>query len=219
MKFNEVEPEKKYRIILRDLESAYDRKVDERNSKSLAGWKLREREFFLKRLRKAGKSSLLDLGAGTGQHGEFFRKRGMNVLCLDHSHGMVNSCWEKGLEAVQLDFLQLHELKTTFDAVFAMNSLLHVPTAILPKVLKVIHGRMNVEGLFYWGQYGGLTREGVYSEDHYEPKRFFSFLSDHQIQAAAAKLFVFEDFHAIKLKGEQFHFQSLTVRKYVGDSS
>jgi len=92
--------------------------------------------------------------------------------------------------------------------------LLHVPRKDLPSVLKVIQGLLKPRALLYLGQYGGLEREGTWLEDHYEPKRFFSFLSDDQIKEITAEFFQLLYFKQIPLEGEpDFHFQSMILRR------
>ena len=202
-----------YTKILADLQIAYDLKVEERELKRLPSWKLDERRCFLRRLTLEKKKRLLDLGAGTGRHAKYFQQAGMTVLCLDASVAMVRSCESKGLRAIQMDILQLGRLEEWFDAVFAMNSLIHVPIGVLHSVLESINQILVDQGLFYWGQYGGVEQEGVYEEDHYEPQRYFSFLTDTQFCSVAETKFELMDFHAIELLGEEIHFQSLTLRK------
>jgi hypothetical protein len=58
------------------------------------------------------------------------------------------------------------------DAAFALNCLLHVPPADLPRVLKAVDDVLTPDGLLFLGQYGGIELQGVRAQDHYEPKRY-----------------------------------------------
>ena len=206
-----------YHEVLDDLRRAYDGKVDERRAKPLEPWKEAERAAFLARVREAGGQRLLEIGAGTGLHGRFFADEGLEVVSTDASPAMVDACRSIGLTAVECDFLSL-EPTADFDAVWAMNCLLHVPPADLVAVLRAIGGTLRPGGLLFAGQYGGVERAGSFDDDGYEPKRFFSSLTDDALLAAAAEAaFVPVDFHAVDLGlDDGNHFQSLTARTEAG---
>jgi cyclopropane fatty-acyl-phospholipid synthase-like methyltransferase len=88
-----------YNQVINDLRKAYDQKVEERDSKSPDAWKIEERQRFLTLLQAEGKSTLLEIGAGTGIHGKFFQENGLDVICTDLSPEMVQCCRAKGLTA------------------------------------------------------------------------------------------------------------------------
>jgi len=156
---------------------------------------------------------LLEIGAGTGHHGKFFAEAGLDVVCTDASQAMVDACRAKGLVAQQADFLAL-ERDQSFDAVFAMNCLLHVPRADLPAAVRSVAGTLKPGGLFFWGQYGGIDREATFADDTYEPKRFFSYLSDDALLETASEQFDVVDFHAVVVDVEPgTHFQALILRR------
>ena len=203
-----------YDQVISDLRQSYNRMVEERDKKEIASWKTEERYQFLSLLQKEGRKNLLEIGAGTGTHGKFFQDSGLEVVCTDLSPEMVKLCREKGLTAYVMDFLELDFPDGSFDAIYALNCLLHVPRKDLPSVLRVIQALLKPRGLLYLGQYGGLEREGTWPEDHYEPKRFFSFLSDDQIKEITAEFFQLLYFKQIPLAGEtDFHFQSMILRR------
>ena len=199
--------------IRRNLILAYDRAAEERDGYEVAGWKLDERERFLRMLHDEGKTRLIDIGSGPGTHAVYFRENGMVVTCIDLSPGNVSRCQQKGLAAFECDVLDLQSLGEEFEAAFAMNSLLHIPRQELPGALDAIRHALAPGGLFFWGQYGGEQSEGVFQEDHYEPKRFFSLLEDGQIIEAASGVFKLERFASFAVdKEDKLHFQSLILR-------
>ena len=196
-----------------DLIRSYDGAVEYRESAPVSDWKVDLRCSFLTALQDEKKTSLIDIGAGTGVHALFFQESGLNVQCIDLSPALVEKCQEKGLPVLTLSVLDLPSIGRTFDAAFALNSLLHIPSKLLGNALTNIAGVLNVGGLFYWGQYGGEYREGIYEDDQYQPKRFFSLLTDDQIQEFAAKDFTLEKFDRILLDdSSSLHFQSLLLR-------
>ncbi len=197
----------------RNLILSYEKAADQRDRSEASDWKIDLRWKYLAALQAEGRSTLIDLGAGTGLHGKFFQDQGLQVVCVDLVPAHVEKCREKGLESYRLDFLDLAGFERRFDAAFALNTLLHIPTKLLPVALANLATLLEPGGLMYWGQYGGEYSEGIYEEDHQEPKRFFSLLDDQQILGFAAGHFTVEEFERIDLEGSSpLHFQSLLLR-------
>ena len=195
-----------YTSVVNQLNRAYKGSIEERNLNPTQDWKARVRKEFLDRLRAEKKTRLLEVGAGIGVHGLFFKQAGMDVLCTDASPDMVAACTAKGLNAEQADFLSLKQGK--FDAVFSMNCFLHVPPENLDQVLESMHESLTPGGLLYWGQYGGETYAGELDNDHYTPKRYFSLLNDDQLLAHGRRIFRLVAFETVPLKDPREHFQS-----------
>ena len=158
-----------------NLRKAYDLDAQRRDSSDREGWKVEERANFLGMLKKESKHSLLEVGAGPGKDSKFFQDQGFKVVCIDLSPEMVNACRQKGIDASVMDMTDLQFPAQSFDAVYSMNSLLHLAKAELPAVLSKISGILKLSGLFYLGMYGGYDFEGVREQDTFEPKRFFLF--------------------------------------------
>jgi SAM-dependent methyltransferase len=113
-----------------------------------------------------------------------------------------------------MSFASLEFAAGSSDAVFAMNCLLHVPLADLPGVLDGVSRVLIPDGLFFWGQHGGFTHAGPWPEDHYEPKRFFSLLTDEDLRLIAAQHFAEVGFETVDPgDGHHGHFQALTLRR------
>ncbi len=202
----------RYEVITEQLQRIYDHAVDRRASTPLEPWKVPERAAFLEILVREGRRSLLEIGAGTGLHGRFFADAGLDVVCTDLSAAMIEHCRAQGLVAVQQDFLHL-DLGRRFDAVFAMNCLLHVPREDLPAALASIRSTLAAGGAFFLGQYGGIDHDGVFADDSYEPHRYFSFLEDDALLALVGEHFAVESFRAVDINsGDGSHFQSLVLR-------
>ena len=176
-------------------------------------WKVAERQQFLALLQQEGKVTLLEIGAGTGKDSLFFRDNGLRVVCTDLSPAMVNLCREKGLEAYVMDFLNLDFPLASFDAIYALNCLLHVPTRDLPTVLRKLQDLLPSGGLFFLGLYGGVEFEGVREQDWHIPPRFFSQHTDEFMQHVTAPFFDLVSFKAIPLQSKLFHFQSMVLRR------
>ena len=203
-----------YEETMRDLRASYDAMAASRDGRPVAAWKVEERARFLAELKAEGKTELLEIGAGPGRDGKFFQDIGLSVICTDLSPEMVALCRKKGLEAHVMDFLHLDFPAASFDAVFALNCLLHVPKADLRSVLQKIAALLRARGLFYMGVYGGEDVEGPWPEDTYEPNRFFSYYMDTKILDIVRNVFTLVYFRRIELDTPgPVHFQSMILRK------
>ena len=202
-----------YQQVRDNLRRAYDEAADRRDRKVKEPWKLAERAAFLRRLKQANCTRMLEIGAGAGQDSVYFASHGLDVVATDLSAAMVALCRAKGLDARVMDFSQLDLPAESFDAVHAMNCLLHVPNAELPAVLASIARVLRPGGLFFLGVYGGDgAKEGPADSDDHVPARFFSWRTDDQIVQFASESFDIIDFHIAQADTE-YRFQSLTLRR------
>ncbi|MCD4802311.1 MAG: class I SAM-dependent methyltransferase [Anaerolineales bacterium] len=198
---------------LRNLILSYDRAADERDEFEAFDWKKDLRWKFLSALNKEGRSKLIDIGAGTGIHAKFFQDQGIDVTCFDLSPALIEKCIEKGLTSYVMNVLDMSSIVQVYDSAFALNSLFHVPLKLLPKALFNMSNILESDGLLFWGQYGGERREGVYQDDNYQPKRFFSLLNDEQMHEMASMKFTIESFDRVELEDlAPLYFQSMLLR-------
>ena len=205
---------------LRDqLKASYESMAAEREARVLPAWKIAERQGFLECLREAGGRSLLEIGSGPGVDATFFRDQGLDVVCVDLSPEMVAACRAKGLKAHEMDLANLRCPEKSFDAVYALNCLLHVPKAELQAVLREIRRVVVPGGLFYLGVYGGIDSEGIREDDTYEPRRFFSFHTDAAMRVAVEHVFKVDTFRTIDIgaSNPKFHFQSMVLRRPIAE--
>lgn len=202
-----------YEHIITSLRQSYNQSMaEQRNQMAKEDWKVRERQHFLELLQQEHKHSLLEVGAGTGTDSLFFQEQGLQVVCTDLSPEMIKLCREKGLDAHVKDFLGLDFPAATFDAIYALNCLLHVPTADLPQVLQKLRDLLRPGGLFFLGVYGGSEEEGPHEDDWHQPPRFFAHHTDEFMQRATAPYFDMVYFKAIPLQNPSWHFQSMILR-------
>lgn len=196
-----------------DLARSYDMDSHRRVQSKPAEWKVAEREHFLMQLHASDKKSLLEIGAGTGIDSFYFKDHGLEVTSVDLSPEMIRYCNEKGLQAFVMDFYNLHFADHTFDAIYAMNCLLHVPKSELGDTLREIKRVMKPGALFFVGLYGGSDSEGIWENDWCEPKRFFASYSDQSIRDMMSEHFTEISFHTVPLNEGQPHFQALLLQK------
>jgi len=197
-----------------NLVESYNKYAQERDAHKKEVWKIEERATFLALLQSKEKRSLLEIGAGTGHDSKFFQDTGLVVTCIDLSPEMIKLCQQKGLSAQVMDMTNLEFHPNSFDAVYALNSLLHIPKADFRTVLKNVKKVLKPSGLFYLGVYGSdVESEGIREQDTYNPKRFFSFYTDENIQKITSEIFELQSFKEIPTSGNELHFQSLILEK------
>lgn len=202
-----------YQQVIANLRKSYNReKAEQRDHAEKEAWKVTERQQFLALLQQEGKSNLLEIGAGTGTDSLFFQENGLAVISTDLSSDMVNLCREKGLNAYVMDFLALDFPAGSFDAIYALNCLLHVPTHDLSSVMQKLHTLLRPDGLFFLCVYGGIEQEGIYEDDWHDPPRFFAHHSDEFMLLTTATFFHLVSFKAIPLQGNKWHAQSMVLR-------
>jgi len=195
------------------LRKAYDGKAQERELTDPAPWKAALRQSFLDRLQQTGAKTLLELGAGSGKDSKFFQDQGLDVTCVDLSPELVKLCQQKGLNAQVCDFTELDYAPNSFDAVYALNSLLHISKAELPAILENIRTILSPSGLFYMGVWGGPSSEKIWAQDSYDPPRFFSFYPDDKIQALLSSYFKIHTFERLEnlQPDDRIHMQSIVM--------
>jgi SAM-dependent methyltransferase len=202
-----------YKHIKADLVTVYNQQAEERDKWEIDDWKAEERKQFLSLLQEENKRSLLEIGAGPGRDSLFFKEQGFQVTCIDLSPKMIELCRQKGLDAQVMDMNHLDLEQESFDAVYALNSFLHLPKDKFPTVSKNVHDVLCPSGLFYLGMYGGIEFEGTNEKDPYTPNRFFSFHSDENLKRILAETFDILYFKRIDFEKERLSFQSTVLRK------
>ena len=115
-----------------------------------------------------------------------------------------------------MDFKNLAFPAESFDAIYALNCLLHVPKKDLPAVLKTLKKLLKPSGLFFMTFYGGPVTEGIWEDDYHQPKRFFSTYTDDQLVTTVTRIFELVTFKSVAPPAgsdSDLHSQRLMVRK------
>ena len=194
------------------LVNSYEKYAHERASHSPDEFKVQERSEFLKFLEAEERETLLEIGCGPGWDAQFFQSQGIRVLAVDNTPTMVNLTAEKGIAAQVLDCYDLDQINERFDAVYTMNCLLHIPKQDFDRILLLISRRLKENGLMYIGIWGDQNFEGIWEQDKYEPKRFFSFWKTEALLEILQRSFRLEYYRRLE-PHEGRIFSSLIVRK------
>ncbi len=83
-----------------------------------------------------GGKKVLDIGCGPGVHLEWFRENGLEAMGIDLSDSFIEICSSKGLNVRKMDMEQPLLYPQSFDGIWAVSSLLHVPKEKVPAVIK-----------------------------------------------------------------------------------
>jgi cyclopropane fatty-acyl-phospholipid synthase-like methyltransferase len=195
-----------------DLVAAYDANAGTRELKGEPAWRDAARSDFAARLPPGGR--ILELGAGVGYTSRWFADRGFDILATDLSPENVARCRDKGLAAEVMDMKHLAVSPAGFDGIWAASCLMHIADADLSGVLLGVDAALAPDGWFWAGTWGGVDREGVWEEDSYEPKRFYSNRSDARMRSLYEKTFHVERFDVIDPEPDvAWHYQMALMRK------
>ena len=198
------------------LQQTYDAHAEERDRMGEPAWRWPLCEQLIGLLKGEARSRLLEIRAGAGYTSRYFADRGLDVVAVDLSPAQVGRCRAKGLTAYHRDFYNLGFRMGSFDAVWAMNCLLHVPSRDLEDVLIGIREVLDDDGIFCMGAWGGIAEEGIYQDDFYHPARFFALRTDDDLLSRVESVFTVEEFTQIvppERTDERLHVQFIRARR------
>lgn len=108
---------------------------------------------------------LLDFGCGPGRDLAHFRSLGHEPVGLDGCASFVEMARAAtSCEVLHQDFLELDLPPARFHGVFANASLFHVPSQVLPRVLRALHDTLRERGVLFSSNPWGADSEGFVGE-------------------------------------------------------
>jgi SAM-dependent methyltransferase len=94
-------------------------------------------------------SKILDLGCGSGRDLRYFADRGFNPVGLDLSYNLLKLAFKfSGCPVVQGDILALPYKGKSFDIVWSIGSLLHIPRCLIDDAILETHRILKSESIF-----------------------------------------------------------------------
>jgi ubiquinone/menaquinone biosynthesis C-methylase UbiE len=162
---------------------------------------LKRRSEFQRFLDLLKGNKVLDLGCGAGDHSLFFKEKGLEAVSVDLSEEMVKLCREKGLDAQIQDIEDLDFENNSFDGIWAVTSLLHVPKSNLKKVVEDLSRMLKEKGILYVCVKKG-DGEGLV-EDKFGT-RFFAFWKEDELKKIFEDSFDFLESTSVTIKETVF---------------
>lgn len=105
---------------------------------------------------------VVDAGCGAGQYARKLSARGMWVMALDRSTGMLAQAAVAGApRPLQADMLRFPLPSATFQGCFACASLLHLPRPQMPAALVEVRRVLHPDGVLYLSLKSGQGEEWV----------------------------------------------------------
>ena len=105
--------------------------------------------------------AILDLGCGPGRDLMTFKRLGHVATGLEGAARLAEMARAySGCTVLEQDFLDLHLPAGYFDGVFANASLFHVPSVVLPRVLRELHATLTPSGVLFSSNPRGDGQEG-----------------------------------------------------------
>ena len=131
-------------------------------------------------------SIVLDLGCGSGRDAKIFSEKGYDVVGADLSGGMIEHAKHYAPQAdfTQMDMRQLGFADETFDGVWCVASMLHLPKKDMPHALCEANRVLNYCGVFYIAVKQGFG-EGLEADARYGEgiNKFFSYYQPEELEA------------------------------------
>lgn len=196
-----------------ELRRAYDADVERRGAMTPSQWRTDIVDDFAANLHRTNRTSVLDLGCGTGQLARRLVDHGFEVMAIDLSPKNVASTSARGVQAEIADFGLLPFEDDSYDSGLAMNSLLHVPRAELSGVLAEIARVLTAGSPLTVVVWGGEDHQGPIEDEWLDPPRFFSTYTDESLLALETPGFRLHTFDTVDVAEENhsLHAQVMTL--------
>lgn len=105
--------------------------------------------------------AILDFGCGPGRDLSTFTRLGHLAVGLEGASQLAAMARAySGCEVIEQSFLALDLPDCRFDGVFANASLFHLPSSVLPRVLRELHASLKPGGVLFSSNPRGDGREG-----------------------------------------------------------
>ncbi len=182
---------------------AYNQNAKELSKKFKKLMDLKKRYEFPRFIDLLKGKKILDLGCGSGDHSLYLKNKGLNVTSIDLSKEMISLCKKKGINALKMDIENLKFDEKSFDGIWAVTSLLHVPKLKLKKVVEKLNLILKDKGILYVCIKEGKGEELIEDKSR-NTKRFFSFWKEEEIKKLFEENFSLIEIKKTKLKNTVF---------------
>ena len=191
----------------RDLVAFYDRQRS--LQRPIPARRVELRSEFAQLLHAERRSTVLDIGAGTGHDSVALRDAGLSVTAIDLSPVRVAACRALGIEAHVASLLSLPLPDASVEAGWTMSTLLHIPNTDVDRALDEVCRVLRPGAPLAVGVWAGADSEGPSPKDG----RFFSFRSEATLRAVLTRhgtIERFEQWHDVEA-GQDYHWSVLRL--------
>lgn len=197
-----------------ELAAYYDNEGDGRLSRPMDSQRLAARERFLESLAAGPRRRVLEVGSGPGRDAIAFLEAGHWYVAVDLSIEHARRCRATGASVVLASARRLPFTDASFDALWSMSTLMHVPESAIGSALAELARVLAPGGTAAIGVWGGVDVE-AYSPENREAgraPRLFSRRSDERWRSMLATLGIVEAFETWGDDAE-FRYQWAVVRR------
>lgn len=193
------------------LRAYYGREVAARAVRQHGGRRTRLHSEFAELLLREGRSSVLEIGCGTGQDGVAFTTAGLDHTGVDLTPESVEHCRRLGLTATVASVLELPFPDDTFEAGWTMSTLMHLAHDDLAPALAESARVLRPGAPFAVGVWGSRERgEHLYTNEF--GARYFGTSDDTTLQATLRTVGTIERFDTWPAPDTDLHYQWALVR-------
>ena len=168
---------------------SYNKNAKELSEKFKELMDLKRRYEFQRFINLLNGKKVLDLGCGSGDHSLYFKDKGLDVTSIYLSEEMIKLCNEKELNATLMDIENLEFEDKSFDGIWAVTSLLHIPKSRLNKVIEKLNMILKDDGILYVCVKEGEGEKFV-EDKSTNTERFFAFWEEEEIKTLFEPYFV-----------------------------
>lgn len=164
--------------VERDLAQYYEQEAATRAERDIDPQRVAARHRFI---RLVGRSaSVLEVGIGPGRDAAAFVGAGLDVCGVDLAHAHTRFAARTGAAPAVASVRALPFATATFDAVWSMSTLMHVPNAAIAAALTEVRRVLRPGAPAAIGVWGGTNVEAHHDADAFDPPRLFSRRSDQR---------------------------------------
>ena len=127
---------------------------------------------------------ILDAGSGSGRDVEYFLEDGFKPIGVDLSLGLIKEAKKrvpKG-EFLKQDFRKTKFKDNSFDGIWSVTSLIHLPKEEIKKTLKEFHRLLDKDGIVYISVKKGTGSKEIKKEKYNNEPRTFYFYEQIEME-------------------------------------
>lgn len=161
---------------------SYDLNAEEFSKKYTYLLNLKKRKEFSKFLGLLKGNKLLDIGCGSGEHDLWFKENRLEVTGIDISPAMIELCRKKGINAKLMDMEKIEFAENSFDGVWAVCSILHVPKNKVKDIISRTNLILKPKGIMFIVLKKGEGDKVVEDKINPSTKRYFVYWNKDEFE-------------------------------------